>query len=74
MKENESCCFIYQGCCGSTLGDADATITYFFRMYMADLHSNVTDLYEIESEERSISFTHKELNDILAFLEYTSWR
>lgn len=33
---------------------------------MADLHSNVTDLYEIESEERSISFTHKELNDILA--------
>lgn len=47
-------------------GDADATITYFFRMYMADLHSNVTELYEIEAGERSISFTHKALNDILA--------
>ena len=47
-------------------GGADASITYFFRMYMADLHSNVTKLYENTSGERSISFTHNELNDILA--------
>lgn len=47
-------------------GGADATITYFFRMYMSDLHSNVTEAYEITPEERSFSFTHKELNDILA--------
>ncbi len=45
---------------------ADASIAYFFRMYMADLHSNVTSLFEIEAGERSISFTHNELNDILA--------
>lgn len=47
-------------------GGADATITYFFRMYMSDLHSNVTQLYEIDAAERSITFTHKELNEILA--------
>lgn len=47
-------------------GSANASITYFFRMYMADLHSNVTNLYENTSGERSISFTHSELNDILA--------
>lgn len=47
-------------------GGADASIRYFFRMYMSDLHSNVTNVYEIEEGERSISFKHKELNDILA--------
>lgn len=47
-------------------GDADANIAYFFRMYMSDLHSNITTLYEIEAGETSISFTHQELNDILA--------
>lgn len=47
-------------------GDTDARITYFFRMYMADLHSNITTLYEIEEGKTSISFTHNELNDILA--------
>ena len=64
-KENEAA-VIFTWDAAAQRGGADATITYFFRMYMADLHSNVTDLYEIESEERSISFTHKELNDILA--------
>ena len=64
-KENEVA-VLFTWDAAAQRGGADATITYFFRMYMADLHSNVTDLYEIESEERSISFTHKELNDILA--------
>ena len=41
-------------------------VSYFFRMYMSDLHSNVTSLYEIAEGETSISFTHSELNDILA--------
>lgn len=44
---------------------ADAKITYFLRMYMVELNTNVTQLYEVEKGERSISFTHTELNDIL---------
>lgn len=64
-KENETA-VTFTWDAAAQRGGANATITYFFRMYMADLHSNVTDLYEIESEEHSISFTHKELNDILA--------
>lgn len=43
----------------------DTNITYFFKMWMSELSSNVTELYEIPSGERSISFTHGELNDIL---------
>lgn len=44
---------------------ADTNITYFFKMWMSELSSNVTELYEIPLGERSISFTHGELNDIL---------
>lgn len=47
-------------------GGADASTTYYFRMYMSDLRTNVTELYQIETGEFSISFTHSELNDILA--------
>ena len=44
-KENEAA-VIFTWDAAAQRGGADATITYFFRMYMADLHSNVTDLYE----------------------------
>lgn len=64
-KENEAAVtFTWDG--AAQRGDANASIRYFFRMYMADLHSNVTSLYEIPEGEHTISFTHKELNDILA--------
>ena len=46
--------------------EAGADITYYFKMWMVELSSNVTQLYEVQSGERSISFTHGELNDILA--------
>lgn len=45
---------------------ADASITYYFKMYMVELNSNVTKLYEVEEGQRSISFTHSQFNDILA--------
>ena len=64
-KENETA-VTFTWNAAAQRGGADASIAYFFRMYMADLHSNVTSLYEIEAGERSISFTHNELNDILA--------
>ena len=64
-KENETA-ITFTWNAAAQRGGADANIAYFFRMYMADLHSNVTSLYEIEAGERSISFTHNELNDILA--------
>lgn len=40
-------------------------IKYVFRMYMVENKDNVTDLYEIPADQYSISFTHKQLNDIL---------
>ena len=64
-KENETAVTFTRNAAAQR-GGADASIAFFFRMYMADLHSNVTSLYEIEAGERSISFTHNELNDILA--------
>lgn len=64
-KENETA-VTFTWNAAAQRGGADASITYFFRMFMSDLHSNVTGLYEIEKGEYSISFTHNELNDILA--------
>lgn len=40
-------------------------IKYIFRMYMVENNVNVTDLYEIPADQYSISFTHRQLNDIL---------
>lgn len=40
-------------------------IKYLFRMYMVENKENETDLYEIPAEQYSISFTHRQLNDIL---------
>ena len=41
------------------------SIQYVFRMYMVENKNNQTDLYEIPADEYSISFTHRELNEIL---------
>ena len=42
------------------------SITYLFRMWMVEQTTNVTETIEVPEGERSISFTHSELNDILA--------
>lgn len=47
-------------------GEEGAVATYSFRLYMADMHSNVTELYQIPDGQRSFQFTHRELNDLLA--------
>lgn len=42
------------------------SITYLFRMWMVENTNNVTEVYEVPAGERSIGFTHLQLNDILA--------
>ena len=42
------------------------SITYLFRMWMVEQTTNVSETFEIPAGERSISFTHLQLNDILA--------
>ena len=40
-------------------------LKYLFRMYMVENNDNETELYEIPADQYSISFTHRQLNDIL---------
>lgn len=47
-------------------GEDGAITTYSFRLYMAEMPSNVTELYQIPDGQRSFQFTHRELNDLLA--------
>lgn len=42
------------------------SITYLFRMWMVEQPDNVTEAFEVPEGERSISFTHLQLNDMLA--------
>ena len=49
------------------------SITYLFRMWMVEQPDNVTEAFEVPEGERSISFTHLQLNDMLANWNMTGY-
>ncbi|MDR0938662.1 MAG: SusE domain-containing protein [Mediterranea sp.] len=64
-KENETAVtFSWNG--ASNLGTTPENVEYYFRMYMAEETTNVSKVDTLDSDTHSISFTHKELNDMLA--------
>lgn len=44
----------------------DVDVTYAFRFYMASTKTNVSEVFPIGKDTLSISFTHEQLNNILA--------
>ncbi|MDR0938709.1 MAG: SusE domain-containing protein [Mediterranea sp.] len=50
----------------SNLGTTANNLVYYFRMYMAEDATKVSKVDTLGGDTRSISFTHKELNDMLA--------
>lgn len=44
---------------------ADAELTYYFRMYMAESKDKVSELVKIDPAARSISWTTRQINDLI---------
>lgn len=45
---------------------ADTQLTYYFRIYMSDVKTNISELVKISDGQRTISYTHRQINDLLA--------